>query len=253
MTALPIVQPLALQCTKCGAEAVAACACGAPYVPAAQRIADYDAANPGQSNRAAAKALKVSEKTVRKARARADRSAPDKIVGLDGKRYAPKRKTSLVEYIARADRIGWTLDRLGGGKYALSRPDNNPDLCPGADYFYSIPVTLRDVGSLLDDIKASADPANYTVPKAEPKPNAVQQVTSDEERRAQMAALDQPAAEPIAAEPIDAAVPRLDINDSAMALAHFKTLCCEFLPRLIHDDRIEALRFVGKFLEGGAK
>lgn len=80
-------------CTGCGAEINAACGCGRPYVPKAQRAAEAVAANPEQSNRAIADNIGVDEKTVRKARATADQSAVEARIGLDGKtRGKPKRR-----------------------------------------------------------------------------------------------------------------------------------------------------------------
>jgi len=100
--------------------------------------------------------------------ARADRGEATKLADVKetiGRHKDKKRKRApklkLWKLQARAERIGWTIHQ-DGGKFALSRPDNNPDLCPGADFFYSIPTRLRDAGSLLDEIEASPDPANYT-------------------------------------------------------------------------------------------
>jgi hypothetical protein len=74
-----------LECSSCGAEANASCDCAKPYVPAAVRVAKLASERPELSNRAIAAELGVDEKTVRKARA--DQSAPDEVIGRDGKRY----------------------------------------------------------------------------------------------------------------------------------------------------------------------
>jgi hypothetical protein len=78
-------------CTGCGAEANASCNCGVAYVPAAQRVAEYDKANPGQSTRQAAADLGVDKETVRKARSRGDQSPPAAVTGRDGKLYPAKK------------------------------------------------------------------------------------------------------------------------------------------------------------------
>jgi len=75
-----------LSCSVCGAEADAACNCGAPYVPAGTRAAEAIAASPEKSNRAIAADIGVDEKTVRKVRqSTADLSAVAKRLGKDGK------------------------------------------------------------------------------------------------------------------------------------------------------------------------
>jgi hypothetical protein len=197
-----------LQCTQCGATADAACACGAPYVPAADRVAEYDAAHPGQSNRAVAKALKVSEKTVRKARARsgADRSAGDNVIGLDGKTYKAKGKErpNFEALQAKAESIGWHFSRLGDGKFDIWKQLGEPCPAGGAVDVWRIPTTLRDAAATLDDIERNPQEYEKEFPEKY-RPDFVQVITPIEEHRAAMAALDQPPApEPIAAEPIAA-------------------------------------------------
>ena len=89
-----------LQCSACGAEANASCNCGKPYVPAAQRISEYDKANPGKSSRQAAADLGVSKETVRTARSGGNHLPPETVTGRDGKRYPsarPKRATYAPE------------------------------------------------------------------------------------------------------------------------------------------------------------
>jgi hypothetical protein len=174
-TVLPFAKPVApvrLQCSACGAQTDAPCSCGAEYKPVADRLAEYDKANPGRSTRRAARDLGTSQTAVQKARRRSGEhgcsphSVP-KVTGDDGKPYPSKRKPppDVAELNARAERSGWALNGRGGGKYSLERPDNNPDLCPGAYWSYSIPVTLREAGAMLDKIERSANPAEYTTPK----------------------------------------------------------------------------------------
>jgi hypothetical protein len=86
---LQIVHSIALlQCTACGSETNATCKCGAPYVPAAVRVAEYDKANPGRSTRQAAADLGVSKEkeTVRTARG-GNHLPPETVTGRDGKTY----------------------------------------------------------------------------------------------------------------------------------------------------------------------
>jgi hypothetical protein len=82
-------------CTDCGAEANASCNCGKPYIPAKQRVAEYDKQNPGRSTRQAAADLGVSRETVRATRKEGDnRLSPDTITGRDGKQYPGARVTT---------------------------------------------------------------------------------------------------------------------------------------------------------------
>jgi hypothetical protein len=76
-----------LQCTGCGAETHAACSCGKPYVPAAQRVAEYDKANPGQSARRVAAETRADRETVTRVRARGGMPPPKTVTGRDGKEY----------------------------------------------------------------------------------------------------------------------------------------------------------------------
>jgi hypothetical protein len=104
---LQIVRSLQrLVCTSCGAGAHASCNCGKPYVPAAQRVAEYDKANPGQSTRQAAAELGVDQSTVVRARGDADAS-PDTVTGRDGKSY-PARKAKSESVTSRTDVIADT-------------------------------------------------------------------------------------------------------------------------------------------------
>ena len=77
-----------LACTACGAEANASCSCGKPYVPAAQRVAEYDQANPGQSERTVAAELGISKTAVHEARESGGHPRPPEVTGRDGKTYS---------------------------------------------------------------------------------------------------------------------------------------------------------------------
>ncbi len=79
-----------LSCSSCGAEANASCSCGKPYVPVAQRVADYDNANPGRSTRQAAADLGINQSTV--SRARDARASLETVTGRDGKTYPAKHE-----------------------------------------------------------------------------------------------------------------------------------------------------------------
>lgn len=81
-----------IACTKCGIEVNAACNCGKSYDPISQRVADYDATNPGRSTRKAAADLGVSHTAVRKARDSGGNQFPAEVTGRDGKQYPTKAK-----------------------------------------------------------------------------------------------------------------------------------------------------------------
>ena len=95
-----------LACSACGAEANASCSCGKPYVPAAQRVAEYDRTNPGQSTRKAAADLGVSKSEVSRSRQGVPRGTGEAITGRDGKIYpirlAPRSRRSRQAHIDRA-------------------------------------------------------------------------------------------------------------------------------------------------------
>jgi hypothetical protein len=79
-----------LACWDCGSETNATCTCGVAYLPkAAERVAEYDKANPGQSTRQAAADLGISNKTVSQARQQAPVTevTPATVTGRDGKTY----------------------------------------------------------------------------------------------------------------------------------------------------------------------
>jgi hypothetical protein len=98
--------PNRLKCSTCGIEVDAGCDCGAPYVPAAKRVPEYDKAKPGRSTRAAAADLGISNKTVSKARQAVTEVTPGAtITGRDGKNYpAKKSKTKEEVEIIERDR-----------------------------------------------------------------------------------------------------------------------------------------------------
>jgi hypothetical protein len=93
MTATVIRLPRAstayhMACSACGVTMDAACDCGAPYMPVAQRAAEAIKANPTKSDRAIAKELGVSHMSVKRARETVTDvtvDEPQPRVGLDGK------------------------------------------------------------------------------------------------------------------------------------------------------------------------
>jgi hypothetical protein len=97
-----------LVCTACGAEANASCNCGKPYVPAAQRVAEYDRANPGTSTRQAAADLGVSKSEVSRARqSPVPDGTPATVTGRDGRTYPAKRYHSVP--VTDASRPAYSL------------------------------------------------------------------------------------------------------------------------------------------------
>lgn len=93
-----------LQCTSCGAEAVGACDCGKPYMPASVRAVEAIKANPEKSSRAIAEEIGVSRKTVDRARESTGTDGPVERVGLDGKtRRMPQRPVEEPEPGVEAD------------------------------------------------------------------------------------------------------------------------------------------------------
>jgi hypothetical protein len=93
-----------LCCVRCGAKAKPGCDCGVAYVPARMYAAKAVAAHPEKSDRAIAKEIGVSDKTVAKARkATAEKSAVEKRIGRDGKaRKLPARMTPEAANAMRA-------------------------------------------------------------------------------------------------------------------------------------------------------
>jgi hypothetical protein len=153
-----------LACTSCGAETNAACNCGAPYVPAAQRVKEYDAANPGKSTRAAAADLGISKSAVSKARDQV--STDGHVTGRDGKQYPakkPKLRPDLDELASRAKRLGWWLEGIGSRRLELCK-DVGKDRA-----FVEMPVRLRDVAPTLDKIERDPDAFRHLYPRA-PEP-----------------------------------------------------------------------------------
>jgi hypothetical protein len=93
VTKLPSVQRMI--CESCGAEANAACNCGVPYLPKAVRAAEAIEANPEKSDRAIAKELGVSDRTVNRARpSTATHDAVGQRTGLDGKTRSLRKRIS---------------------------------------------------------------------------------------------------------------------------------------------------------------
>ena len=103
MAQLQIVQNVnrSMECSSCGAAGIAACDCGAPYMPASARAAAAIVADRDKSDRAIAADLGIDHKTVGKARrSTGDYSPVDTRVGLDGKvRQMPQRKPKPEEVI----------------------------------------------------------------------------------------------------------------------------------------------------------
>jgi hypothetical protein len=94
MTVVSFRKPaLEIGCSACGATVDAACDCGAPYIPARQRVPEFDAANPGKSTRQVADALGLSQTNVVKARknSREQGCSPERVTGADGKSYPAAR------------------------------------------------------------------------------------------------------------------------------------------------------------------
>lgn len=102
-----------MECSSCGATADAACNCGVPYVPAGQRAKEAVKANPGKSDRAIAKEIKVSAPTVGKARREVQTTVKDFTVeartGLDGK----TRKVP-VKAVARQEERAANIKQING-------------------------------------------------------------------------------------------------------------------------------------------
>ena len=103
MAQLQIVQNVnrSMECSSCGAAGIAACDCGAPYMPAAERAAKAIAANPDKSVREIADEIGVGKSTISRIR---QATVPDGTVttrtGKDGvTRVLPKRKPKPEEVI----------------------------------------------------------------------------------------------------------------------------------------------------------
>ena len=106
MTVLQIVQRVnrAMECSSCGAAGIAACDCGAPYLPASARAAQAIAANPEKSDRAIAADIGVSDRTVNRART-ATSDAVDTRVGLDGKvRRLPQKPEMTIPTLEECEK-----------------------------------------------------------------------------------------------------------------------------------------------------
>ena len=98
MAQLQIVQQVnrAMECSECGAAGIAACDCGAPYMPAADRAAKAIATDPDKSDRAIAAEIGVSRATVQRARPTGSYEPVTTRTGKDGvTRVIPKRKPKI--------------------------------------------------------------------------------------------------------------------------------------------------------------
>jgi hypothetical protein len=95
-----------VECAVCGSEANATfhptCNCNAGFRSKAQRVVEYDKANPGKSTRQVAADLGVHHSTVSEARKQvSDNPTPETVTGRDGKSYPAKPskpKRRLVGY-----------------------------------------------------------------------------------------------------------------------------------------------------------
>ena len=152
-----------IACTRCGAEADAACECGKPYEPASQRAAEAVKANPGKSDRVIAAEIGVGSNTVRRARKSvAPRGAPETVTGRDGKNYKAKPRRPSVRQMrlmgqaagvvaAKFDEHVLALDRAtrGGYGHLIEKTAVPPD-----DYL-RLSSALREIADAL--IKVDGD------------------------------------------------------------------------------------------------
>jgi hypothetical protein len=120
-----------LYCEGCGSETDATCSCGKPYVPAAARVAEYDAANPGKSTRDAAADLGVSNATVSRARG-VTCVTPQAVTGHDGKTYPAARAEKKAASIELGRRETARLKKKYGEK--LDVPPVQEDLLAEAEH-----------------------------------------------------------------------------------------------------------------------
>jgi hypothetical protein len=90
---VPLRRAAEIGCSACGVTVDAGCDCGAPYLPAGQRVAEFDAANPGKSTRQVGAALGLHHSTVHEVRKRAGVGYPttERVTGPDGKSYPARR------------------------------------------------------------------------------------------------------------------------------------------------------------------
>lgn len=114
-----------LECSACGAEADAACNCGAPYVPASARAAAAIAKNPGKSDRAIATELGVNQSTVSRARKSTDANASvGKRTGKDGKtRKMPRAKDRSKKELPKTDAVRKALRETVEAGKPIDRQD----------------------------------------------------------------------------------------------------------------------------------
>ena len=120
MTAKVVPLPIRthLICSACGASGEGSCRCGASYVSAKQRVAEYDKAKPGQSTRGAAAELGMSNSTVSEARSGVRHrtpeagsggdiaeAAPNRVTGRDGKSYRASKPKKADDSINDNDEM----------------------------------------------------------------------------------------------------------------------------------------------------
>jgi hypothetical protein len=140
-------EPAQIVCSACGATADAACACGAPYLPAGERAAKAVIENPGMSDRGIADQIGVSHPTVAKARKQSTgKDLPvEKRTGRDGKaRKLPAPKANAKE--RRDWRIILTAD-LDANEIANQLIERNQD----QDDLRKVLAQLRKVVSWVAD------------------------------------------------------------------------------------------------------
>jgi hypothetical protein len=111
-----------LECVKCGARSHATCSCGVDYKPVAQRVSEYDQANPGQSARRVAAETGADRETVKRVRERGGMPPPETVIGRDGKEYPASRppmpKTAVMVEHDITQKLGNEL--IGAGYKAMA-------------------------------------------------------------------------------------------------------------------------------------
>jgi hypothetical protein len=97
-----------MKCSRCGASAEVSCNCGVAYVPVRERARKFVEANPEKSDRAIAKEIGVSDRTVNRARKNSTATfvavdAPR--VGRDGKvrRLPSKKRKAKLRIVSSND------------------------------------------------------------------------------------------------------------------------------------------------------
>jgi hypothetical protein len=142
-------EPVQIVCSACGATADAACACGAPYLPAGARAADAIAKNPEMSDRAIGDAIGVDHKTVAKARkATGDSSPVQKRTGKDGKARRLPAKPAAPLTTSTADSIFEDLfEGIFGDRESIEPTTAESSASPA-------PTTAEQIGEFLEHIGA---------------------------------------------------------------------------------------------------